>query len=84
MRQARRQWEAVGKVGSEGAGCRGCEGEWRAGVRDVLRGCIAGCIAVGAVRRAVGGEGDKVRAEVPGVGGRYHAWWVVPKVVAGK
>ena len=54
-------------------------------MRDVLRGCIAGSIAISAVRKAVGeNEADpkgRVRVEVPGVEARYHAWWVVPKIV---
>ena len=86
MKRARREWEGVGKVDKEMGRCVGCEEEWRRGVRDVVRGCIAGSIALGGLRRGVGeGEGSKVRVEVPGVGagvgGRYHAWWVVPKVV---
>lgn len=87
MKTARKEWEAVGKVAPQMGRCVGCEEAWRKGVRDVLRGCIAGSIAVAAVRREVGGEGKgRGRVEVlgAGVGGRYHAWWVVPKVVSVK
>lgn len=83
MKTARREWDAVGKVGPEVGRCVGSEEAWRKGVRDVLRGCIAGSIAVGAVRREMGGKG-KGKVEVPGVGERYHAWWVVPRVVSVK
>lgn len=81
LKRARKEWEAVSKVGPETGRFVGCEEGWRKGVKDVLRGCIAGSIAVGAVRRAAGEGEGKVRVEVPAVGGRYHAWWVVPKVV---
>ncbi|KAA6410043.1 MAG: amino-acid N-acetyltransferase subunit Mak10 [Lasallia pustulata] len=54
LKRARKEWEAVSKVGPETGRCVGCEEGWRKGVKDVLRGCIAGSIAVGAVRRAAG------------------------------
>lgn len=78
-------------MAKEKARCGACEGAWRDNVKGVLRACIAAGIAVAALRRGLsggregrgeeGGLRERVRIEVPGVGERYHDWWVVPRVV---
>ena len=83
LKTARKEWEAVSKASPETGRFVGSEKAWRAGARDVIRACIAGSIAVGAVRKAVGADGKMsgdVKVEVPTVAKAYHAWWVVPKI----
>ncbi len=91
IKQARRDWDALGKLSKEAARCRGCETEWRANVKDVLRACIAAGIAVSAIRKGVVGAlsgiakeelnlSRRLKVEIPIAGARYHDWWVVPKV----
>ena len=68
------------------ARCVGSEEEWRARVKDVIRSCIAGAIVAAGVKKWViaGCSEGELKVDVPGVadeGGRYHAWWAVPKIV---
>jgi len=79
---ARKEWDAVSKSSAETARCQGCEKEWRAKQKDVLRSVIAVGIAVSAVRKwVVGGmKAGKLKVEIDEKG--YHDWWVVPKVKA--
>lgn len=85
MKMARREWEAVSKHSAEAARCQGCEDWWRSSIRDVVRACIAGNIAVATTRKGlVAARGKKVKdvlqVEFPDQGKRYHHWWVVPSV----
>ena len=77
---ARKEWEEVGKASVESAGCQGCEKEWRAGQKNVLRSVIALGIAVAAVKKwvAEGSQVGKLKVEIAEKG--YHDWWIVPKV----
>ncbi|MCJ1390800.1 hypothetical protein MMC18_003661 [Xylographa bjoerkii] len=77
---ARKEWEAVSKSSAETARCQGCENEWRAKQKDVLRSVITVGIAVAGVRKWVAGgmKAGKLKVEVDEKG--YHDWWVVPKV----
>lgn len=100
FKTARRDWEAIGKTSAEMARCQGCEGWWRAGVKDVLRSVIVAGIAVAAAKKALnsGGSMGEVRERINvsvgggedagegrGKGKGYHAWWVVPEIsVVGK
>ena len=79
---ARKEWDAVGKSSAETARCQGCEKEWRAKQKDVLRSVIAVGIAVAGLRKwvAEGMEAGKLKVEVDEKS--YHDWWVVPKVRA--
>jgi hypothetical protein len=79
---ARKEWETVTKASVEAARCNGCEKEWRAGQKDVLRSVIALSIAVAVVKKWVA-EGRKeggLKVEIGGKG--YHDWWVVPRIKA--
>jgi len=77
-------------MSAEAARCRGCEGEWRKNVKDVLRACIATSIAISTVKKALGdveakrGEkadlGGRLKVDIPETGKGYHDWWVVPKI----
>lgn len=82
---ARKEWEAINKANAETARCSGCEDWWRAGVKNVLRACIAGNIAVATAKKAVTNAGgrdvkDIVKAEVMESGQDYHTWWRVPRI----
>ena len=98
IKQARKDWDTLSKMSADKARCRGCEGEWRKNVKDVLRGCIAAGIAISTVKKALDASGGEVgngkgpegnvdlsgrlKVEVPDAGKRYHDWWVVPKISA--
>ncbi|MCJ1399551.1 hypothetical protein MMC11_002753 [Xylographa trunciseda] len=79
---ARKEWEAVSKSSAETARCQGCEKEWRARQKDVLRSVITVGIAISAIRKWIAGgmKAGKLKVEVDEKG--YHDWWVVPKVKA--
>ena len=60
-------------------------------MKDVIKSGIAVGVCVAGLRKWIlagcpkGGEAGGCKIEVPGVGcggGTYHAWWVVPKVIA--
>jgi len=81
VRAARADWDAVSKYRAEAAQCRGCEKEWRAKIKDILRSVIAAGIATATVKKVVmAGKDAKATlvAEIPDQG--YHDWWVVPKI----
>ena len=85
MRAARKEWEAISKASAEVARCTGCEDWWRTGVKNVLRACIAGNIAVATARKAMANTGSKsvkdvLIAEVAENGTGYHAWWIIPRI----
>lgn len=85
MKMARREWEAISKQSAEAARCQGCEDWWKSSIRDVIRACIAGNIAVATTRKGLAasrGKGihDVLQVEFPDQGKRYHRWWVVPSV----
>ncbi len=63
IKKARRDWDTLGKLNKEAARCQGCETEWRANVKDVLRACIAAGIAVSAVRKVLVGAGEHARKD---------------------
>lgn len=87
MKAARKEWDAISKTSPETARCLGCEDWWKASVRNVVRACIAGNIAVATARKglmASSGDDrnitDVLRVEIPEKERRYHAWWVVPSI----
>ena len=85
MKAARREWEAVSKTDAKTARCLGCEEWWKSSVRDVVRACIAGNVAVATAKRgmaALKGRDvpDALKVELPEKAKRYHAWWVVPSI----
>lgn len=74
----------MGKSSAETARCVGCEVEWRARVKDVIRSVIFAGIAIAAVKKWVGeggrrGSGRMLEVDEEGAKG-YHDWWVVPKI----
>ena len=85
MKMARKEWDAVSKTDPETARCLGCEDWWKSSMRDVIRACIAGSIAVAAAKQAftaLNGRnaGEVLKVQLPEKDHRYHAWWVVPNV----
>ena len=93
LKNARKEWEAISKASPTIARTTNCENWWRADVKNVLRACIAANIAVGTAKKAVAGADtgkritDLLKVTV-GAGdgdkdkGGYHAFWIVPKVIA--
>lgn len=77
---ARKEWDAVSKSSAETARCRGCEREWRAKQKDVLRSVIAAGIAIAAVKEWVAGGRKPGKLVVEVEQNYYHDWWIVPKV----
>ncbi len=87
LRVAKKDWEAISKAKAEVARCVGCEDWWRTGVKNVLRACIAGNIAIATARKAVTNAGtrrvkDVLKAEMVECGKGYHAWWIIPRISA--
>ena len=87
MKSARKDWESISKANAEVARCVGCEDWWKTGVKNVLRACIAGNIAVATARKAIINVGnqnvtDFLEVEVARSGTGYHPWWIIPRVVA--
>ena len=87
FKAARKDWDAISKVSAEVAHCVGFEEWWRTGVKNVLRACIAGNIAVAMVKKAVTNAGNKtakdvLKAEMVQSGKGYHAWWTIPRILA--
>lgn len=84
-KMARKEWEALGKLGADVVRCVNCEEWWRASIKDIIRACIACSIAVATMKRgyqtAVGKPiRDVLTAEMPRAGQRYHDFWIVPKL----
>ena len=82
---ARKEWDAVSKTKPDVARTLGCEDRWKSSVRDVVRACIAGSIAVATAKKLLMVSGDReihktLKAEFPLPEKRYHPWWVVPSV----
>ena len=89
LKTARQELDALSKLDADIARCQGFEGWWRTNVKNVLRACIAAGVAVAVVRKGVEQAEreakevkDVVDVRVEASEDGYHAWWVVPKVVA--
>lgn len=87
MKAARKEWDAISKTDAETARCLGCEDWWKASVKNVVRACIAGSIAVATAKKGLMAASannrnirDALRVELPEKEKRYHAWWVVPNI----
>lgn len=87
MKAARKEWDAISKTKPETARCLGCEDWWKASVRNMVRACIAGNIAVATAKKGLmssssadGNITDALRVELPEKEKRYHAWWLVPSI----
>lgn len=83
MKEARKEWDTVSKTQAETARCSGCDDWWRGSMRDVVRACIAGNIAVATAKKAfiaINGKNstELLKVQLPEKDKRYHAWWVVP------
>lgn len=87
MKAARKEWDAISKTNPETARCLGCEDWWKASVKNVVRACIAGNIAVAAAKKGLMSSSsndenmkDALRVELPEKEKRYHAWWLIPSI----
>ena len=85
-RTARVAWDKVLKAEPEVAQCVGCEDAWRVGIKNVLKSAIAVGVASAGLRKWVsdGGKGSGRDMKVEVGEGLYHAWWIIPRTVAGK
>ncbi|KZF20686.1 putative amino-acid N-acetyltransferase subunit Mak10 [Xylona heveae TC161] len=87
---ARRDFEQLARMDADEAGlfCRAIEPEWRAGVKDALKACISASLATVTAAKTIDVSGksqpqsSNISVQIPDVDtpGRYHDWWVVPKV----
>ncbi len=87
LKTARKDWEAISKANAEVARCVGCEDRWRTGIKNVLRACIAGNIAIATAKKGLTNAGTKsvkdvLKAELVESGKGYHAWWIIPRISA--
>lgn len=81
---ARETLEALGRMGErEAFHAAGGYARWRAGVLDCQRSAIAAGLAVSMLRKHADDAGA-LRVEMPRPEGRYHEWWIVPKVTEKK
>lgn len=85
MKVARKEWDAVSKTDPETARCLGFDDWWKSSMRDVVRACIAGNIAVATAKKAftvLNGRNAKevLKVHLPEKDKRYHTWWVVPNI----
>lgn len=85
LREARKEWDAVSKTDPKIAQCMNCEDWWKSSVRDVVRACITGNIAVATVKKGLTNSSPKEAKDVftvmmPEKEKRHHAWWVVPSI----
>ena len=53
LQAARAGWDGLSKLDAQTARCQGCEGWWRASVKDVLRSAIKACIGAATARKVV-------------------------------
>lgn len=85
LREARKEWDAVSKTDPKTAQCTSCEDWWKSSVRDVVRACITGNIAVATAKKGLANLGKKEAKDIftvmiPEKENRHHAWWVVPSI----
>lgn len=87
MKTARKEWDIISKAHPETAKCLGCEDWWRGSMKDVVRACIAGNIAVATAKKTLlASDSDRkhpkdlLNVRFPEKDRRYHAWWVVPSI----
>lgn len=76
----------MSKIDPKIAQCMSCEDWWKSSVRDVIRACITGNIAVATVKRGLTNSSTKEVKDVftvmmPEKEKRHHAWWVVPSIL---
>ena len=87
LKAARKGWEAISKAKAETARCVGCEDWWRTSVKNVLRACITANIMIATSKKAMSTAASKdardiLIVEVVKSDELYHAWWMVPRVLA--
>lgn len=86
LREARKEWDAVSKTDPKTAQCINCEDWWKSSVKDVVRACITGNIAVATAKKGLEYSSKKEAKDVltvmiPAKEKRHHAWWVVPSIL---
>ena len=85
IKVARKEWDAISKLGAETARCGNCEEWWRTSVKDVVRACIACSIAIATVKKGLGNAqpeniASTLQADKAEEGKGYHDFWIVPRV----
>ena len=87
LKAARRDWEAISKTNAETARCVGCEDWWRTSVKNIVRACIMANIMIATSKKAISNAAspdarDILKVELAKGNELYHAWWIVPRIVA--
>lgn len=85
LRESRKEWDAVSRTDPKTAQCMSCEDWWKGSVRDVVRACIIGNIAVATAKKGLVNLRRKEAKDVftvmmPEKEKRHHGWWVVPSI----
>ena len=87
LKAARRDWEAISKAKAETARCVGCEDWWRTSMKNVIRACITANIMIATLKKAISNAASKdaqdiLKVELAKSHELYHAWWIVPRILA--
>lgn len=87
LKAARKDWEAISKARVEIAQCVGCDDWWRSSVKNILRACIMANITIATSKKAMsnaasGDLRDILKLELAKSNELYHAWWIVPRILA--
>ena len=87
LKAARRDWEAISKAKAETARCVGCEDWWRTSMKNVIRACITANIMIATLKKAISNAASEDAQDFPIVelaksNELYHAWWIVPRILA--
>ena len=90
VREAKKQFGSLQKRSAEELRTRGVEDSWNKGwISPCMMACIATGLAVARLQKVQREHShDKnldltgaAKVHIPGAEGRYHPWWVVPKVI---
>ena len=87
LKAARKDWEAISKAKAETSQCVGCEDWWGTSVKNILRACIMANIMIATSRKTMSNvsskdAGEILKVELAKSHELYHAWWIVPRILA--
>ena len=87
LKVARRDWEAISKAKAETAQCVGCEDWWRSSIKNIIRACITANIMIATLKKVISNAASTdarnvLKVELAKSNELYHAWWIVPRVLA--
>ncbi|KAF1990679.1 Mak10-domain-containing protein [Aulographum hederae CBS 113979] len=83
LKQAKDKFATYKRMGAAAAKWDAVEEAWKKGTGSVAASCVATGIAIEELRRVCKMRKGKeeVRVELPKPEERYHAWWIVPKIL---